>query len=136
MTMGIEWTPDLAVGLDEIDEQHKELYRRIDKLMDACQQGKGKEVVADTLNFLEEYVVTHFSNEEGYMQRFGYPDYEVHKRNHAYYVNNLKELKDLLAEKGPGVELVVRTNVMVIEWLNNHIRKMDTKMAAFLSGKI
>lgn len=134
--MKIEWTPDLAVGLDVIDDQHKELYRRIDRLMEACHQGKGKEVVADTLKFLEEYVVTHFSNEQGYMQRFGYPEYDVHKKNHDYYVNNLKELRNILNEKGPGVELVVKTNVMVIEWLNNHIRKMDTKLAAFLRDKI
>ena len=134
--MKIEWTPDLAVGLDVIDDQHKELYRRIDRLMEACHEGKGKEVVGDTLKFLEDYVVTHFTNEQQYMQRFGYPDYDVHKRNHDYYVNNLKELKKILAEKGPGVELVVKTNVMVIEWLNNHIRKMDTKMAAFLKDKI
>ena len=134
--MSIEWTPDLAVGLTVIDDQHKELYRRIDQLMEACNQGKGKEVVSDTLKFLEEYVVTHFSNEEAYMRRFAYPEYNEHKTNHTYYINSLKQLKDILAQKGPGIELVVKTNVVVIEWLNNHIRMMDTKLAGFLRDKI
>lgn len=132
----IEWTPDLAVGLKVIDDQHKELYCRINQLMEACNQGKGRETVTDTLNFLEGYIVTHFGNEEQYMRQYAYPDFNEHQRNHAYYINSLTKLKEILALKGPGLELVITTNQVVIEWLTNHIRIMDTKLAAFLKDKL
>jgi hemerythrin len=133
--MSIQWTPDLAVGVREIDEQHKELYRRIDRLLEACSHGKGRSVVADTLKFLEEYIVTHFGNEEQYMKMHAYPEYNQHKSQHTYYINSLNELKDLLAKEGPGINLIVKTNHVVVEWLNTHIRKTDTKLGAFLKGK-
>jgi hemerythrin len=43
--MAIEWTDDLAVGIVEIDNQHKELFHQINQLLEACNQGKGKETV-------------------------------------------------------------------------------------------
>lgn len=134
--MLVQWTPDLAVGLKEIDEQHKELYSRINQLLEACGQGKGKEVVGDTLKFLEDYIVTHFGNEETYMKRFAYPEYDQHKSQHTFYIKSLNELKEILANEGPGIHLIVSTNSVVVEWLNNHIRQTDIKLAAFLKDKI
>ncbi len=40
--MPIEWTQDLAVGVKIIDEQHKEIFRRVDALLEACKAGKGE----------------------------------------------------------------------------------------------
>ncbi len=36
--MAIEWTMGLSTGVDEIDDQHKELFKRINRLLDACNQ--------------------------------------------------------------------------------------------------
>ena len=33
--ISVEWSEDLAVGIDDIDEQHKELFRRINKLVES-----------------------------------------------------------------------------------------------------
>ncbi len=134
--MLIEWTPKLAVGLDVIDDQHKELYRRINQLLEACSQGKGREVVGETLKFLEDYVVTHFGNEENYMTRLAYPEYSQHKAQHTHFINNLKELKTSFEQNGPGLPTIVATNHLVVEWLNVHIRNVDTKLAAFLKDKL
>jgi hemerythrin len=133
--MRIEWTPDLAVGSGVIDAQHQELYRRINQLFEACSQGKGKETVGSTLQFLSDYVVTHFGNEEGYMVKHGYPEYARHKKLHAQFINSLQQLQDEFNREGAGVALVIKTNQVVVEWLNNHIRRVDTKLGAFLAGR-
>ena len=65
--MAIEWTEDLATGVPEIDAQHKELFSRINRLLEACNQGQGRAEVGKTLAFLEEYVLIHFSTEEKIM---------------------------------------------------------------------
>ena len=52
--MAIEWTKDLETGVALIDEQHKELFDRVNKLLAASSQGRGKEEVGSLLGFLEE----------------------------------------------------------------------------------
>ncbi|NLV92725.1 MAG: hemerythrin family protein [Firmicutes bacterium] len=130
--MAIAWTPDLAVGVELIDEQHKELFKRINDLFEACNQGKGKEAVAETIDFLEDYVVVHFTDEQALMRRHRYPQYESHKALHDGFVESLKQLKEHLDTEGPGLTLVLKTNRIVVQWLTGHIRRVDTQFAKFL----
>jgi hemerythrin len=72
--MAVAWTEELATGIEVIDDQHKELFRRIDGLLEACKAGKGREAVAGVLAFLENYVVEHFAAEEKIPRQF-IPEY-------------------------------------------------------------
>ena len=36
----MEWTNNLATGVPEIDNQHKEIFNRVNKLSAACSEGK------------------------------------------------------------------------------------------------
>jgi hemerythrin len=134
--MAIEWTEDLAVGSTIIDDQHKELYQRINQLLEACTQSKGREVVGETIDFLEDYVITHFGQEEEYMQKYNYPDYPTHKGYHTEFIKNFMELKARFETDGPGTHIVIMTNRVVVGWLNNHIRNVDKLLGAYLKGKL
>ena len=39
--MSIHWTPELSVGVEEIDNQHKELYRNVDLFFEQIRKGNG-----------------------------------------------------------------------------------------------
>mgnify|MGYP000916868212 CR=1 FL=1 len=134
--MAIEWNDSLSVGIEEIDNQHKELFRRINNLLDACNEGKGKQAVGDIINFLGEYVVTHFAAEEAYMRKYAYPEYEAHKAMHQGFIQSFGQLKSKFDSEGPGIQLVLQTNRVVVDWLINHISKVDKKLGEFLSNKI
>lgn len=134
--MAIEWTEDLAVGSKEIDDQHKELFRMINQMLEACNQGKGKEVLEEILGFLEKYVVIHFGTEERLMQQYNYPDYSGHKNHHEQFIKSFMDLKKEMATTGPGTHIVVMTNRTVVGWLNSHIRNVDKLLGAFLKDKI
>ena len=54
--LSLQWREDLAVGVKSIDEQHQELFRRINSLLEACNLGKGREEVASVIAFLGEYI--------------------------------------------------------------------------------
>ena len=41
--MSIEWSNSLATGVTEIDDQHREIFNRVNRLSEACSEGKGKE---------------------------------------------------------------------------------------------
>ena len=69
----MQWTNDLSAGVEQIDSQHKELIARINTLLDAMKQGRGRTEVGQTVSFLSDYVATHFGEEEKYMTSFCYP---------------------------------------------------------------
>jgi len=133
--MAMEWTDDLSTGSAAIDDQHKELFDRINALLEACRKGKGKGEVSQVIGFLDEYVITHFSAEEKYMETHHYPEIAKHKALHREFMDNFEDLKQELEDEGPGVHLVVKTNQLVVQWLLDHIRKVDKALGAFLKTK-
>ncbi|NJD55364.1 MAG: bacteriohemerythrin [Nitrospirae bacterium] len=128
----MQWTEDLAVGVEAIDSQHKELFRRINGLVDAIGQGKCKSVIDSVITFLEDYAVVHFSAEESSMVKNAYPEYDQHRKQHSLYLANLSDLKKELAEDGPSYVLSVTTNQVVVDWIISHILQTDMKFGEYL----
>lgn len=129
------WSSAYSVGVEVIDAQHRELFSRTNRLLEACQEGKGREVVGETLRFLEDYVKTHFSTEEGLMDKYAYPEALSHKKLHEGFMETLVKLKEEAA-KGAGLTLVTQVNKTVVDWWVNHILKVDKKLGAFLREKM
>ena len=55
----LEWTEALSVGVEEIDAQHRELFRRAARLLEGIHAGEPEELGA-LLDFLYRYAVEHF----------------------------------------------------------------------------
>lgn len=134
--MAILWNEGLSVNVAEIDNQHKELFNRINNLLDACTQGKGSEEVKRTINFLSDYVVTHFGTEEKLMVRYNYPDYASHKEKHEKFNKEFAELKMRIQKEATGLLTTLGTNHLLIDWWLNHIGKVDKELGAFLKAMI
>ena len=130
--MPIEWTQDLAVGVKIIDEQHKEIFRRVDALLEACKAGKGKDAVGGMLTFLEDYIVEHFAAEEAIQMQYAYPGYKTHKQEHERFIQSVDELKKKFEKEGPSLMTVLETNRTVVDWLVKHIKKVDMDLGAYL----
>ena len=133
--MAIEWTEDLSTGSAAIDDQHKELFNRLNALLEACRQGKGKAEVSRIIEFLSEYVITHFADEEKYMEAHHYTEFAKHKALHLEFMEKFRDLKREFDDEGPALHLIVKTNQMVVQWLLNHIRKVDRSLGTFLKTK-
>ena len=129
--MAIEWTPDLATGSPIIDQQHKTIFFRINDMLEACKQGQGKAKVESLMKFLENYVLSHFGEEERFMKKHSYPEYAAHKALHEEFKSQLELLKKQIEADGVGVHTVIATNQLVVNWFINHIRKVDTKLGEF-----
>ncbi len=67
MGQWIPWLPAYEIKVSEIDEQHRELFRMFNDLLDAMWDGKGRDIMQEKLQFLANYAVTHFNTEENYM---------------------------------------------------------------------
>lgn len=130
--MAIQWDDSLATGIDDIDEQHRELFRRFNALMAACNQGRGREEVMRTLLFLDDYIRSHFAEEEAMQLKSNFPDYAVHRAQHENFIATTEMLAGQFKSEGATLELLVKTNTTLMEWLIGHIRKMDRAFARFM----
>lgn len=130
--MGIKWRDSLSIGVDVIDNQHKELLLRFERLLKACQAGKGVDELKTLLTFLDEYVRTHFNDEEALQLQHRYPDYEAHRAEHRSFIKQIDALKRETEKEGIATHNVIETNNMLLKWLLNHIAKVDTQLGAFL----
>lgn len=133
--MRLEWSQEFSVGVEEIDDQHKELFIMINNLDLAMKQGRAKEEVVRLVGFLENYGVIHFGTEEKYMVSYNDPDYQLHKKKHEWFVKELSAIKEKLEADGPTADVIVRSNSLLIEWFSNHIRTVDKGLGIFLKLK-
>ncbi|MDH4161128.1 MAG: bacteriohemerythrin [Nitrospirota bacterium] len=132
--MAFEWTTDLATGNSDIDRQHQEMFKRINNLLDACTQQKGKEEIGKFLGFLEDYVVEHFNAEEKVMTERHYPGLAAHKQEHEHFKQRIATIKKEFVEFGATIHVVLLAIRTAGDWLISHIRKTDKAMGAFLKG--
>lgn len=133
--MAIEWKEDLAVGIKEIDDQHKELFGKVGALFDACSAGKGKENIDPIIKYLQDYVVLHFGAEEKLMTKYAYSDYTAHKTQHDQFIKDFLNLKENIEKNGVSGLTIVQLNQTLVDWLIKHIRKTDKAFGAFLKEK-
>lgn len=135
----MEWNESLAVGFERIDNEHKELFVKIQELVAAINSKTCKYKIDDVIRFLEDYAKDHFAMEEKYMKELDYPEYSEHRKEHEQFVVTFSGLKgDLKAIKDSGsysgsYELSVATDQMLVDWLLDHIAKVDRKLADFLN---
>jgi hemerythrin len=135
MTEWIRWTPDLAVHVDRIDDQHKELYRRMNGLIEAVMAGKGKEEIGKFADFLVDYTNFHFREEETVMQAKNYPGYGAQRSAHDYFRAEAAKSADKVRRGEVTSELVVKIVEDLRDWFSGHIRRMDVELGKFLQSK-
>lgn len=131
--MKVEFDSSLVTGNAMIDEQHKELIGKIDKLLSCCEQNGGKVEAIKMLDYLAEYTDFHFGEEEKLQEEVSYPAIEEHKKQHVAFKKAVEELHEMLVEEeGPTEAFVAAVNKNVVDWLFDHIKKMDQALAAFV----
>ena len=126
--MAIEWTEDLATGIEEIDDQHRALYDAISDLHDAMRRSRLDRVPA-VLEFLSGYVAEHFATEEREMAATGYPGLDEHRAAHLAFGVDYRQLVARVEGSRITPLLVLELSTWLGEWLRDHVRRIDGAMA-------
>lgn len=130
--MAIEWQDYLLIGVTEVDDQHKELFSRFNMLLEACNQGKGRNEVQRLLQFLNDYIKTHFAAEEALQIHHKYPGYAAHKEQHNHFIQKVDQFARHFNSEGATISLVIQVNQTLVNWLIEHISKVDQSMGEYL----
>jgi hemerythrin len=131
----IEWDETLEVGVEAIDEQHKELFRRLDRLLQAMQTRQGAVEVGRLIDYLGEYVVAHFGLEESVMRDRAYPAYAAHKAEHEAFLKDFQMLRAEYLSSGPNAVITIRVTNRVTAWLREHIYRIDRALGQYLQKR-
>jgi len=121
-----EWSDNLSVGIEQIDEQHKTLIDLINRLyFEIVSNDADVDVVEDVLNELVHYTNVHFGFEERLLFDFGYRDIGTHGKYHDQLRHQLAKLQCKVFES----KVSVNTELLafVKKWLQHHIAIEDKR---------
>lgn len=130
-----EWKETYSVGINEIDEQHKRLFeigREVSDLLGVYGVKDVKEEVELAIESLIDYTKYHFEFEEKLMEKYSYPDLEIHKEEHLEFVENIINLKNELKE-GHEIDVILGSMAFIAEWIFKHIAKSDAEYSRYIN---
>jgi methyl-accepting chemotaxis protein len=126
------WDQTLATGNDTIDSQHKTLFEAINQLLAAMQKEEAGTELKKALDFLSDYTIKHFFEEEQLQIQAGYPDHPNHHRLHENFKATVQEFGRELIMKGASDKLIADVQKKIGNWLVFHIKGQDIKLGAYL----
>ncbi len=129
----LSWSNSLSVGNQTMDDDHKRLFQLFNKLTTAMREGRAKSVVLPVLDELIDYTAVHFHREEEMMAAAKYQGLAEQQRQHAGFVNKVKEARDRYRGDSSNTQ-AIETMEFVKAWLIEHIQKSDRAYAPYLKN--
>ena len=129
----IEWSDRLSVHVKSMDAQHKRLVALVNKLYEAMNLGKSKDVMGTILKDLVGYTENHFKDEEKLLKKYGYSGLSGQQKEHAALVTKVKDL-EVSFSSGRGA-LTMDVMVFLKDWLSKHIMGDDKEYGVYLNSK-
>ncbi|MFN0091227.1 MAG: bacteriohemerythrin [Acidimicrobiales bacterium] len=126
------WTPRLAVGFPDMDDQHQRLVGLMNRLQEGGEAHAPKAELVETLSELGALAVEHFRAEEQVMASFEYPDQERHRYMHVALLERFGEHQRELDARGAFTKEI---SEFLWRWLTAHIAGPDTKYGVY-SGQL
>lgn len=126
----IKWSKNYLMGIDKLDEEHKELFRISDqiynKVMERGDDAKYRLfLMNETLEYMLRYFKRHAKGEEIYMREIGYAGYEFHKMLHDEFYNMLLKKADIVKRNECSKKEIAELVGDGIGWLLEHIITED-----------
>jgi len=123
----IEWSPELSVGNEHIDAQHRDIIRMVNKLVESRDQSLNAADVSSALTNLMQFMKQHFKDEEELMHKNGCPWADEHVKQHVYFAERLTEIFTTADD-----DLLRKTIPFLRDWLVGHLASEDMRIRPYL----
>ncbi len=121
----IEWKDEYFTDIEEIDSQHKDFVKLINRLNIVQEYGNKKAIAVRLLTELGKYIEYHFASEENIMFLTKYPAIERQQQAHAALLDEYsKRMQNFLNDKGT-IDDVIR---FLEGWFALHTVEEDKKI--------
>lgn len=125
-----KWTKARAVGVPEIDDEHRMIFRVADELNQAVLTDAPQSQVLEILSRLIGLADAHFKHEETLMRAYRYSSIEWHRQQHETVRKRLRQFVPRM-EAGDHEAGLLLTEFLA-GWLKDHLSLADRMMGAYL----
>lgn len=123
----VEWKQTYNTGIEEVDNQHKQLVEFLNQLGSAITLKNDSEIKV-VIQGLGDYTMSHFAFEEALMAEAKYAYAGPHKHIHESLIKKVVEFGEKLEN---GEDIADDFYGFLKRWLVNHIQRDD---AAYVSA--
>lgn len=123
----------LHFGIKTIDAQHQKFFKLLNDLRLYNSNRDDNLAVMDIIDELMAYSEYHFELEKRIMSQSGYPDIEIHLKQHEFFVRKLDEFK--LAYNYQSAALSDQVLRFLQKWFLVHIPEWDQRYVDFVKNK-
>jgi len=129
----LTWSDRYAVGVQAIDDEHKELFDAIRAFDLAMTQNTEAAEIRGLLRNLTAATVKHFAHEEAAMREAKYPGLTLHCGNHRHLMEKLDAFTVRFSRGGAAIN---RHSLSFLrDWLVPHIENDDRRFANWLQDR-
>lgn len=132
ITAEIDWSDLLSVDIKDMDDEHKELFKRINTLLTAMLDRSKSYNLLDISSYISDYIDFHFRHEEQMLQKHNYPKLEEHKKLHKKYEDDFSKIQDRIKNGDYEALILIDIQEKVITWLIEHIANVDQEYSNYL----
>ena len=126
----IQWTDDLLIHIEEIDNQQRHLFLLINRLIVHKRNQGPREELLDLLRVLIAYAQAHFRTEENHMADTHYPLAPSHGKEHLKFTENIQEF--VVDYKNQEEGLSAKMLTFLRHWWVSHVANSDQKFGRYL----
>ena len=119
------WDEKYSVGVEQIDNQHKQIFAMINELFDTINTNTPAERLGDIVEALIKYKTFHFATEEDYFKKFNYEETAQHTEKHREFSEKLTALRRKYPEY--TMNFAFELIDFLENWLIDHLIAVDQK---------
>jgi hemerythrin len=131
--LGINWTNEFSVGIDELDLHHRHLFSLINRLYELNRNREDERQIEDILADLREYTSYHFRTEEELFRKCEYPFAGEHIEEHDHFSERLRNISEMVGRDEESAILALMDALS--SWLTGHIMNTDKKYIPYLKNQ-
>jgi hemerythrin-like metal-binding protein len=126
----LEWTPEFAVHVPEIDRDHQFQFGLVNRLHEAMLAGQGAEILGTLLAELTKFTRDHFAREEKIMVAMRYPEMPAHVQQHDQIRRRVTEVEARF-ERGETA-ITIELMLFLSDWIRNHTMVTDSRLGDYI----
>lgn len=127
----MQWKDEYAIGIPELDDQHKTLIEFLTDFELAFEGNAHWNTVQPLIVRTRAFVKFHFAVEESLMQIVGYPASAAHRAEHQHVLQQLEALEQRVLRREMKDEVLPQISA----WLFRHIIDSDKPFARYALDK-
>ncbi|MFT0211588.1 bacteriohemerythrin [Pseudomonas sp. F1_0610] len=122
--LDLTWSDEYVLGIDVVDQQHRQLFTYFKEIDDAIAARNAQEVEI-VVNGLVNYAISHNTFEESLMEQANYPLLEAHHKIHESFKKRAMSYLDKLNSGADPFKIAEQVRIYIGLWLVSHVKHED-----------